>query len=145
MPRRKHPVKKIAVADAREAEALRPAIFQMMLARGGVFTRMSKQQQNQLADQLVHAVGYAKAGLTDILAGKGVKPAAWVLDIFVKDVCDALAAAGVPVLMDPAPESSHAQSFAKELAEAAGLSGHGKSAGNLFKQMQRARKIIKQG
>lgn len=117
----------------------------MTLTRGGPFARMSHDQRDQLVDALVRAIGFAKAGLTDILAGKQAKPAAWTLDIFVRDVCDALAAAGVPVLMDPNPEFSHAQSFAKELAELAGLRGHGKSVGSLFKQMQRARKIEKNG
>ncbi len=145
MPRRKRALKKIALADASETEGLRSVIREKIRGRGSAFARLSDQQREELVNALVRAVGFAKAGLSDITAGKQAKPAAWMLDIFVKDVCDALRAVGVPVLMDATAEFSHAQSFAKELAEAAGLQGHGKGVGNLFKQMQRARKIEKNG
>jgi hypothetical protein len=94
-----------------------------------------------MTDALVHAVEFAKAGLADILAGKETKSAAWAMDILVKDVCDALRAVGVATPMDPVREHSLAQTLAGDLAELAGLPDQGE----LFKQMQRARKIEKAG
>jgi hypothetical protein len=75
--------------------------------------------------------------LGDILAGKRVRPAAWTMDIFVRNVRDALQAVGVAGTMDPQRENSITQNLAGELAAAAGLPDQGE----LFKQMQRARKI----
>jgi len=87
----------------------------------------------------VDAVGFAKAGLTDILAGKHVRPAAWTMDIFVCDVCDAMEQVGLEAVMSPDPGTSRAQDLARKVAEAARLPDQG----NLYKQMQRARNIEK--
>jgi hypothetical protein len=95
--------------------------------------------KKRLLDDVVRAVGFAKLGLDELLAGKKTRPAAWTLDIFTRDVCDALRDAGLPVAMHPDPESSLAQSFAQEVADTVGLPGTGK----MFKQMQRAKEIKK--
>lgn len=138
MPRRKHPLLPRATANRSAAEVLRPVIRDIVQRRS-LFATVPRPKQEALIDKLVDAVGYAKAGLADVLAGKQAKPKAWTADIFVRDVCDVLRQAGRRVSMNPNPKKSHAQSFIKELMEAAGLP----DAGKLFKQMQRARDIEK--
>jgi hypothetical protein len=101
--------------------------------------QLRDEKQTCLTDTLVDAVGFAKAGLADILAGKNSRPAAWTMDIFVKDVCDALDKAGVKFTPSPDAGGSRAQSLAKAIAEVAGIPDQG----NLYKQMQRAKHIDK--
>jgi hypothetical protein len=122
-------------------EALRPAIRQIVegLSRYSEFTSLDNGARDRLTDDLVDAVGFAKAGLADILTGKRVKPAAWTMDIFVRDVCDALQKVGVPVPMNSKAWASCAQFVAENVANTAGLPDRG----DLFKQMQRAKRITK--
>jgi hypothetical protein len=94
-----------------------------------------------MIDALVDAIGFAKAGLADILAGKDTRSAARATNILVKDVCDALRAVGVATPMAPRRDESLAQRLADDLASLAGLPDQGQ----LFKQMQRARRIKKAG
>jgi hypothetical protein len=138
VPRRKRPPLPRAKAPLHEVEALRPVIEEIVRTRDR-FAKLEVEPRSGLVDDLVDAVGFAKADLADILAGKQAKPAAWTMDIFVRDVCDALRRAGIEALMDPDPEASHAQSLARAVADAAGLPDQGA----LFHQMQRARKIVK--
>jgi hypothetical protein len=138
MPRRKRQLLKRAEADVSEAEVHRRDVREAVRTRN-VLGRLRDEVQDRLVDDLVDAIGYAKAGLADILSGKRVKPRAWMLDIFVKDVSDAMERAGILAVMDPDPEASHAQSLAMQLIRIAGLPEGGK----LFKQMQRAKEILK--
>jgi hypothetical protein len=61
------------------------------------------------------------------------------MDIFVRDVCDALAAAGVPVQASRDPEESHVQALATEIVGLAGLPDQG----TLYNQMRRRQDIKK--
>jgi hypothetical protein len=131
MPSRQTPIRRKAIAQAAEIEKLRPVIQEIVRTRH-TLRDLSGGVQAELIDALVDAVGFAKAGLADILAGKEVKPAAWMRDILVTDVCDALRKAGVPVQMQADPACSHAQSLVKVVAEVAGL----ECDGTLYHQMQ---------
>lgn len=120
MPRRKKLLRPRTGFLLREPEAYRGVICAVIGARNdNAFRRLSDEARQQLIDDLVHAVGHAKAGL--ILRGKRARTTAWTLDIFVKDVCDALKKVGMPVLMNSDPALSYAQSLAKEIAHAVGL------------------------
>jgi hypothetical protein len=90
-------------------------------------------------NDLVDACAFAKAGLRELLTGKNTRSDAWTMDIFVRDVCDALRHAGVRVSMNQDSNASHAQSLAVAIGKAVGLP----SQGTLFKQMQRAKRIKK--
>jgi hypothetical protein len=142
MPRRKIPVKPMAegILDTAGAAQLRAAIEEIAY-RHEELRQLSDQAWEGMTDALVDAIGFAKAGLADILAGKETKPVAWAMDILVKDVCDALRAVGAPVFMNKCREDSLAQTLAGEITALAGLLDQGQ----LFKQMQRARKIEKAG
>lgn len=138
MPRRTRPLKSIAAAlfDSTQTTQLR-RIVEELIKRESRLCSLPADRQEVLVADVIDAVGYATAGLTDILAGKRAKPAAWTMDIFVHDVCAALRAVGIPYAMSPAHEESRAQCLAKRLAEAAGLAHRGE----LFHQMQRAQCI----
>ena len=136
MPRREGPLRRVRCSDWDQAAALIPAIEPILQAQK-VPVRNAKAKR-RLIDDLVHAVGFAKAGLPDI-EGSRAKPAAWLVDIFVRDVCDALKRAKIPALVNPCAAESHAQALAKDLADVAGLPNRGQ----LFHQMQRAGRIEK--
>ena len=138
MPRRRQPVRRGSIADAAIAETYRDLIRTQVLSLG-IFAPLSGRSRDQLLDELVQAVGHAKNGLASIVGGKRARPAAWTLDIFTRDVCDALKKAGISVFMTPDPELSDAQAIVRDLALAVGLP----SVGTMFKQMQRARRIEK--
>ena len=95
-------------------------------------------QRRALVAALADAVHFAEVGLSTILGGKGAKPKAWTMDIFVRDVCDALRAVGLPAAMSDHHTGSLAQFLAESIAVVA-IPGVGQ--GELFKQMQRSRKI----
>jgi hypothetical protein len=126
--------------DATDAAQLRAAVEEIAY-RHEALKRLPDQAWEELTGALVHAVEFAKAGLADILAGKDKRSAAWTTDILVKDVCDALRAVGLATPMAAHRDESLAQKFASELAEVAGLPDQGE----LFKSMQRARRIEKAG
>jgi hypothetical protein len=142
MPRRTRLNEKNAAfgVDAAGAAQLRAQVEEIAY-RHEELKHLPDQAWEELTDALVHAVGFAKAGLADILAGKDTRAAAWATDILVKDVCDALRAVDAPVFMNKCREDSLAQTLAGDLAKLAGLPDQGE----LFKQMQRARKIEKVG
>ena len=121
------------------ATAYRPTI-KALVQRTNILATVPPQTRELLIDELVHAVGFVKIGLVELTAGKRTKPEAWALDIFTRDVCDILRRAGRRVSMNPNANRSRAQSFVRELAQAVGLPG----GGQMFKQMQRARKMDKQ-
>ena len=129
-----------AALDAAGAAALR-ILIEGLVGSEDRLRRLPDDSRATLVATLVHAIGFARAGLADILAGKDTRPAAWTMDILVKDVRDALSAAGVPVPMDPRRDASTAQWLAGKLAAAAGLPAQGQ----LFKQMQRAQRIERSG
>lgn len=144
MPRRTRPLLRRAETDQATVEVLRPKIKGVVDGRTaanhvGQFARLTNEQRAALVDDLVDAVGFARAGLKDLLAGKQTRAEAWTMDIFVRDVCDALCKVGVPVSMHPDPSKSHAQSLALEVARVTRLPNQGK----LYKQMQRANDITK--
>jgi len=139
VPRRTRPLRRGITANANKAEAFRPKILQLV-QHHSIFAPVPHQTREALIDELVHAVGFAKLGLAELVAGKQSKPTARTLDIFTKDVCDVLRRARRRVTMNPNPRASRAQSFVVELARAVGLPG----VGHMFKQMQRERKIEKQ-
>jgi DNA-directed RNA polymerase specialized sigma24 family protein len=126
----------LAVADAAEVERLR----QFIDSRLGASPKMPATDRQHLIDELVNAALAATAGRPGA-ARKGRKPKAWVYDVLVKDVCDALRSVGVRPTMDSNRALSHAQYLAGEISQAISLPGQGQ----LFKQMQRARRIIKEG
>jgi hypothetical protein len=138
MPRRTRPLEKTAVlgVDAADGAELRTQV-------DSIIGRQSWRRQLTGAKRgaLVDAIGFARVGVENLLAGKRAKPAAWTMDIFVRDVCDALNAAGIAYTMTPTHQGSRAQLLAKQLAVAAGLPEQGE----LFHQMQAARKIEKAG
>ena len=113
-----------------------------MLALAEKFDSPSCPRNLDFAHRIVSAKNYPDAGRR-AQSPQAVfqKPTQWTGDIFIKDVCNALEKVGVPVLMHPDPELSHAQSLAKRIVEAVGLPVKGK----LFKQMQRARRIQRLG
>jgi hypothetical protein len=128
----------LAVAARSSAEALRPEISRLIEGKtDGVFRRLAESQRAELVDRLVHAIGFALAGLPTSMTRTGSKLDAWRADIFVGDVCNALAGVGIPAVMNEDPALSHAQLLAKELVDLAGLPDEG----DLFHQMQRAKKI----
>jgi hypothetical protein len=144
VPRKQQQRRRRAEAPRREAEAYRGTIDAIVGSRSDyAFKRLTNRQRMQLVDDLVDALGFAMAGLPPAVRGGRAMQAAWNLDIFVRDVCDALRRARVPVAMNADPSQSHAQLLARDIAVAAGLPGHGKRIGNLFKQMQRGRQIKK--
>jgi hypothetical protein len=138
MPRRNIPVKSRAVAGL---DMSVPAKVQAIAQRYGELARLPNEKRDTLIAALVDAIGFARAGLADILAGKRAKPAAWTMDILVKDVCDALRATGVAAPMATRRAESLAQILAGDLAALAGIPVKGQ----LFKQMQRARRLEKSG
>jgi len=142
MPRRKIPVKPMgeAILDAAGVVELRAAIEEIAY-RYEELKQLSDQAREGMLDALVDAIGFAKAGLANILAGKHTRSAAWTTNILVKDVCDALRAVGVATPMATHRDESLAQRLADDLAALAGLPDQGE----LFKQMQAARKIEKAG
>jgi hypothetical protein len=142
MSRRTRPIERRVTAefDAAGAAQLRAQVESIAYGHEEL-KQLPDQAWEGMLDALVDAIGFTKAGLADILAGKETKPAAWAMDILVRDVCDALRAVGAPVFMNKHREDSLAQTLVGELAALAGLPGQGE----LFKQMQRARKIEKAG
>lgn len=141
MPRKRIPPKLIAEAAIGKAEALREKIASVVDRRtDNVIRNLNPDVRRVLVDDLVRAVGFAMAGLPTAIAGSRAKRNAWVMDIFVRDVCDALRRAGVPALMNSDPQASLAQSLAKEVVQVAGLPDQG----DLFHQMQRGGKIVKE-
>lgn len=138
MPRRTRPLKPYAeaVIDATEAARLRADIEEIAY-RDEALRRLPDARWDSLIAALVDAVMFARIGLAHMLAGKRSKPAAWTTDILVRDVCDALSAAGIKLTMAARRDASLAQRLAGELAGLAGLPDQGE----LFKQMQRARRI----
>jgi hypothetical protein len=144
VPRRTRPLVRRSEIDQATVEALRLKIKSVVDGRTvannvGRFTRLTSEQRAGLIDDLVDAVGFAKAGLRDVLAGKETRAEAWTMDIFVRDVCDALRKVGVPVSMHQDPSKSYSQSLAVEVARVCRLPNQGK----LYKQMQRANDITK--
>jgi len=127
-----------ATAGKDEIEKLRPIIERVVASRSS-FAMLATAVKQQLLDDVVDAVGFAKAGLADILEGKRAKPDAWMGDIFVMDICRALDRAGIPVREKFKAEESHAQSFARAVADAVRLP----LKGQLRKQMRRARQITR--
>jgi hypothetical protein len=127
----------LAIADAAETERLRNFID----SRLGAFSGLSSIRRGYLTDGLVQAALAAMAEFPNGATRKGWKPKAWVYDVLVKDVCDALRSVGVRPTMDPNSALSRAQYLAGEISQAISLPGQGQ----LFKQMQRARRIIKEG
>jgi hypothetical protein len=142
MPRRTRPLLPMAIAgvDAAGAEKVRGDI-EGIFAKEATLRRLPSDKRAALVAALADAIGFAKAGLADILTGKRVKPAAWTMDIVVRDVCDALHADDLPVSMAYACRKSLAQRLADAVGAMAGLPDQGE----LFKQMQRARDIEKAG
>jgi hypothetical protein len=138
VPRRTRPIKRRATAGLDAADGM-----ELLTQVDSIIGRQSWRRQLTGAkrDELVAAIGFARVGLENLLAGKRTKPAAWTMDIFVRDVCDALNAAGIAYTMTPTHPGSRAQLTAKQLAAAAGLPDQGE----LFHQMQRARRIEKTG
>lgn len=140
MPRKKIPPMSVATESLSEGEvrALRKKIAAAVAGRAdNAIRKLNPDVRGSLVDDLVRAVRYAKIGLPNTVAGSRAKRSAWGMDIFVRDVCHALQRAGLPVLMNPDPQASLAQSLAREIARVAGLPDQG----DLFHQMQRARKI----
>ena len=106
------------------------------------FAALYPQERAALTAALVNAVGFACAGLPAAAKAAGRQRArshAWTLDVFMRDVADALAVAGVAVTMNPNPTFSFAQGFAMRLARLGGLNPT-----NMFEQNQRQRVIAVQ-
>jgi hypothetical protein len=111
-----------------------------------MFPQLHVDRWERLVEDLIDAVGFALAGLDGVVRGRRTRASAWSLDIFVRDICDAMWRACLQVSMHPDPRnwSAKAQALALELVKMAGLPGHnGEGPGNLFKQMQRGRRIVK--
>jgi hypothetical protein len=142
MPRRTRPLQKTAgfVVDATDGAELRTQV-DSIIGRQSWRRQLTGAKRGALVAALVDAIGFARVGLENLLAGKRTRPAAWTMDIFMRDVCDALNAAGIAYTMTPTHQGSRAQLLAKQLAVAAGLPDQGE----LFHQMQAARKIEKAG
>jgi hypothetical protein len=142
MPRRTRPIERRATAgfDTDGAAQLRTQV-DSIIGRQSWRRQSTGAKRGALIAALVDAIGFARVGLENLLAGKHTKPAAWTMDIFVRDVCDALNAAGIAYTMTPTHPGSRAQLLAKRLAVAAGLPDQGE----LFHQMQRGPEIEKAG
>lgn len=165
MPRRRRPLQLMAIAGMRAAvpgsedpplrpderltaDVLRAAIEGALdgkaLRRWNAFSQLDDVARDNLVDDLMDAVNFATTGLEGVLSGKDTKPAAWGMDIFVRDVCGAMRHAGMHVAINRDPDASLAQSLAREVAKAVGnidKASKLRGGGNLFKQMQRAKQI----
>ena len=91
------------------------------------FRRLHKQARKTLSDNLVDAVVFARVGMGDLLAGKNTRPEAWLMDIFVRDVREALNAVGFACTMAPDHDASLAQWLAVNIAAAPGLPDWGQA------------------
>jgi hypothetical protein len=103
---------------------------------------LTDDARRQLAAHLVHAVGSAWSGLSGGVNGSRAKPAAWNMEVFVYDVCWAVWSARLPVTANRDPKLSLAQTLARQVAIAAGLSGHGGGVGSLYRKMKCARRFL---
>jgi hypothetical protein len=129
-----------ATVDMAEVVELRTDVEEIA-CRHKELVKLLDDGWDALVAALVDAIGFAKVGLGDILAGKRARPAAWTTDVLVRDVCDVLRTAGVPAPMTQRRDGSLAQRLADDLAALAGLPDQGE----LFKQMQRGARIEKAG
>jgi hypothetical protein len=138
VPRRRRPATAIAevILNAAELTALRETIS-VIVDREPQFGNISAEIRAALTDRLLNAVCYGRAGLREILSRRGAKPDAWAADILVRDVCDALRDAGFHPVMAP----KRSLSVAQDLAGQIGCMGNLPMKGELYEQMQRARKI----
>jgi len=145
MPRAKPPPQRRTTFGLGPANAYWPTIS-AIVDEADRLKDLPADKRHQLKAELIFAVGFAKAGVPRAaMRGKGTRPAARTLDVLVSDVGDALRQVGVNTTMNPDPTSSRGQWLAREIAIAIGLPGHTarRGVGNLFKQAQRARHIVK--
>jgi hypothetical protein len=118
-----------------EDEELRVKVRDAILNADRSLTRLPKVAQEALIDALCEAARYAEAGMR--LKGGRSRAAAWTQDLLVRDVCDALCSAGIPVPLKLKRDHSVAQRLAGNIAVLLGLPDQGE----LRTQMQRAKDI----
>jgi hypothetical protein len=108
-----------------EDEELRVKVRDAILNADRSLTRLPKVAQEALIDALCEAARYAEAGMR--LKGGRSRAAAWTQDLLVRDVCDALCSAGIPVPLKLKRDHSVAQRLAGNIAVLLGLAGSGRA------------------